>query len=83
MLRVIKKNKGNEKKKRSKLGKSFCILAAFDFNSTQASSGNTSSQLAADVIVPAEKPLSFHRGCIQIYSLSAVTDHSGDTAPRQ
>lgn len=58
----------------------FCVPTVFHFHGAQASSGNAVLQLALDVIVPAEKTLSFLRGCIQIYSLTAVTDHSRDTA---
>lgn len=67
---------GNKKEKevqRKKKG-GLCVLTVFHFHGTKASSGNTVLQLALDVIVPAEKPLSFHRGCIRIYSLTAVTD---------
>lgn len=56
------------------------MLTVFHFRGTKASSGNTVLQLALDIIVPAEKPLSFLRGCIQIYSLTAATDHGRDTA---
>lgn len=75
MLRVIKK----EKEVQNWTKRGLCVLTVFHFHGTKASSGNTVLQLALVVIVPAEKPLSFLRGCIQIYSLTAVTDHSRDT----
>lgn len=77
MLWAIEKEK-EVQKKRKKRG--LCVLTVFHFHGTKASSGNTVLQRALDVIVPAEKPLSFLRGCIQIYSLTAVTDHGRDTA---
>lgn len=54
----------------------------FHFHGKQASSGNTVLQLALDVVIPAEKPLSLLSGCIQIYSLTGATDHSRDAAFR-
>lgn len=69
MPRVIKRKRGAKKKEKRERG--LCVLTVFHFCGTKASSGNTVLQLALDVIVPAEKPLSFLRGCIQIYSLTA------------
>lgn len=71
-----KKRKGGAKKEKRE---SLFMVTVFQFNGTKANSGNTVLELALDVIVPAEKYLSFLRGCIQIYSLAAGTDHSGNT----
>ena len=71
---------GANKKCAKQKKRDLCVLNVFHFHGTKASSGNTVLQLALDVIVPAEKALSFLRGCIQIYSLTAATDHSRDVA---
>lgn len=79
-MRVCEDAECNKKKNRCKTGREkkgrLCVLTVFHFHGTQASSGNTVLQLASDVTVPAEKPLSVLRGCIQIYSLTAAADHS-------
>lgn len=75
---VLKKRKKKRCKSRKKRGLS--VPTVFHFHGAKASRRKTFSQLALDVTVPAENPLSFLRGCIQIYSSTAATDHSRDTA---
>lgn len=53
-------------------------VSVFNFNGTKASRRKTFSQLALDVTNPAENPLPFVRGRIQICSSTRATDHSRD-----
>jgi len=61
MLRAMKNRHKTEEETRG-----LCVLTLFHFHGTKESSGNAVSQLASDVIVPAEKPFLSQRAHLDL-----------------